>query len=160
MQLYVLLSTNLYFISFLYLNLYVLRWYIDTLGIFHANQTSICRESYQNYGWGWYRQTSLNRTVLFLLTFLLWIFFVNCVLRVSVLLSIILTCLFLAAVWSPAGKELTSWFSCVWWFLVFLSHSHMVTWVRCDIWNYRFLNFAIFLLCYSSWNVPKLMIYL
>ena len=33
---------------------------------------------------------------------------------------LILTCLFLAALWSPAAKGLTSWLSCVWSLLVFL----------------------------------------
>ena len=33
----------------------------------------------------------------------------------------ILSCLFLAASWSPAGKGLTSWLSCMRCFLVFLS---------------------------------------
>ena len=42
----------------------------------------------------------------------------------------ILSCLFLAALRSPAGKVLTSWFSCMWVFLVFFSLSHMVSRVR------------------------------
>ena len=33
------------------------RWYIDELRIFHVNQTSICLDSHQKLGWGWYRQT-------------------------------------------------------------------------------------------------------
>ena len=41
-----------------------------------------------------------------------------------------LSCLFIAALWSPAGKGLTSWllfvmFNCV------LSLSNVVSWVRC-----------------------------
>ena len=64
---------------------------------------------------------------------LLWILFVDS------FVFIILCCLFLAALWSPAGKWLpTSWLSCVWCFLV-LSLSHMVT-----LWLYRFLIFAFF----------------
>ena len=31
-----------------------------------------------------------------------------------------LSCLFVAALWTPAGKGLTSWLSCVWCFVVFL----------------------------------------
>ena len=39
-------------------------------------------------------------------------------------LSVILSCLFITALWSSAGKRLTSWmFSCV------LSLSHMMSWV-------------------------------
>ena len=30
-----------------------------------------------------------------------------------------LSCMFIAALWSPAGKGLTIWLSCMWWFLVF-----------------------------------------
>ena len=68
---------------------------------------------------------------------LLWIFFCICIL-----------CLFLAALWSPAGKELTSWLSCMWCFLVFLSLSHMLSWIRCGIWLYQFLILPVFL----TWN--------
>ena len=39
----------------------------------------------------------------------LWIIFV----------FVMLSCLFLAALWSPAGKGLSPWLSCVWCFLVF-----------------------------------------
>ena len=37
------------------------------------------------------------------------------------------------------------WLSCTWCFLVFLSLFHMVSWVRCVAWLYRFLIFAFFL---------------
>ena len=89
--------------------------------------------------------------------------------------SVILYCLLIAALWSPAGKGLTSWLSCIhllwhlwinvydkklqftpikymfcsmfcmWCFLVFLSLSHVVSWVRCGTCLYRFLIFALFL---------------
>ena len=59
---------------------------------------------------------------------------------------VILSCLYLAALWSPAGKGLTSWLSCLWCFLEFLSLSHMVPWVRCWTWMYWFLIYAFFLL--------------
>ena len=39
--------------------------------------------------------------------------------------------LFCAALWSPAGKGLTSWLLFVM-FIVFLSLSHVLTWVKCD----------------------------
>ena len=29
------------------------RWCIDKLGVFHANQTSMCLDSHLNQGWGW-----------------------------------------------------------------------------------------------------------
>ena len=60
-------------------------------------------------------------------------------------MSVMLSCLFIAAFWSCAGKGLTSWLSCMWCFLVFLSLSHVVSWVRCGTWLYRFLIFAFFL---------------
>ena len=40
---------------------------------------------------------------------------------------VMLSCLFLAALWSPAGKVLTSWLSCVLGFRVFLSLFHLVS---------------------------------
>ena len=59
------------------------------------------------------------------------------------LVFVMLSCLFIAAVWSPAGKGLTSWllfvmFNCV------LSLSNVVSWFRCGTCLYRFLIFAIF----------------
>ena len=50
-------------------------------------------------------------------------------------------CLFICALWSPAGKGLTSWLSFV------VSNCEFVTiplvsWVRCGTWLYRFLIFA------------------
>ena len=74
---------------------------------------------------------------------LLWILFVICI----SCLSVILSCLFLEALWWPARKGPTSWLSCIWCFLVFLSLSHMVSWVRCGAWLYPFLIFASSLLC-------------
>ena len=39
--------------------------------------------------------------------------------------------LFIDALWSPTGKGLTSWLSFVVSYCVFLSFSHVVSWVRC-----------------------------
>ena len=55
---------------------------------------------------------------------------------------VMLSCLFLPALWWHAGKWLTSWLSCVWCFLVFLLLCLMVTRVECGT---RFLIFAFFL---------------
>ena len=52
--------------------------------------------------------------------------------------------LFIAALWSPAGKGLTSWLLLVM-FIVFLLLSHVVSWVACGTWLYRFLILASFL---------------
>ena len=41
---------------------------MEQLRIFHANQTSMCLDPHQNKGRGWYRKTSLNPPVIFLLT--------------------------------------------------------------------------------------------
>ena len=49
--------------------------------------------------------------------FLLWVFLL------LVLVFAMLACLFFAALWSPVGKVLTSWLSCVWCFLVFVTFS-------------------------------------
>ena len=46
------------------------------------------------------------------------------------LLFVMLSRLFVAALWSPAGKGLTYWLSFVM-FIVFLSLSHVVSCVRC-----------------------------
>ena len=40
------------------------------------------------------------------------------------------SCLFIAALWSPEGKELTSWLLFVM-FIVILLLSHLVSWDRC-----------------------------
>ena len=48
------------------------------------------------------------------------------------LVFVMLSCLFIAALWSPAGKGLTSWLL----FVMFncdLSFSHVVSWFRCGI---------------------------
>ena len=42
----------------------------------------------------------------------------------SCFVSVMLSYLFIAALWSSAGKGLTSWLSCIWCFLVFLSLFH------------------------------------
>ena len=56
----------------------------------------------------------------------------------------ILTRLFIAALWSTAGKRLTSWLLYVM-FIVFLLLSHVVSWVRCGTRWYHSLIFAVFL---------------
>ena len=46
------------------------------------------------------------------------------------LVFLMLSCMFIAALWSPAGKRLTSWLLLVM-FIEFLLLSHVVPWVRC-----------------------------
>ena len=57
--------------------------------------------------------------------------------------------LFLCALWSPAGKGLTSWLSFVVSGCEFVTFT-LVSWVRCGTWLYRFLIFAPFLTLVSS----------
>ena len=64
-----------------------------------------------------------------------YVFFVSCVSQASVS---VLCCLVVN--W----KGLTSWLFLVM-FIVFLSLSHVVSWVRCCTWLYRFPIFAVFL---------------
>ena len=48
-----------------------------------------------------------------------------------VLVFVILSCLCHAALWSADRKGLTSWIPSMLCFLVYLSRSHTVSWVRC-----------------------------
>ena len=43
---------------------------------------------------------------------------------------LMLSCLFIAALWSPDVKGLTSWFLLVM-FIVFVFFSNVVSWIRC-----------------------------
>ena len=70
------------------------------------------------------------------------------------LVFVMLSRLFIAAWWSPNGKGLTSWPLSVM-FIVFLLLSHVVSWVRCGIWLYRFLIVAIFLTLFWLRSVEK-----
>ena len=60
-----------------------------------------------------------------------------------VIVFAILSCLSHAALWSPAGKGLTSCLSCIC-FIGYLSLSYTVSWVRCGNWLNRLLIFAFF----------------
>ena len=80
--------------------------------------------------------TGLSKAVL-----LLWIFYVFC----SVLCLLWLCArLFICALWSPAGKGLTSWLSFVVSICEFVIFP-LLAWVRCGTWLYRFLIFALLL---------------
>ena len=143
-QLYILLSPYLCFISFynlICICIYYRSGYIDKLVIFHANQTYIRLDPHKKKRWGWYHKTSLSPPVkIFLHTVprLLWILFcyLCCV-------FVMLSCLFIATLWSPAGRAnllplLHVMFSCV--FVIF------PMWCpRCGAWLYRFLIFAFLL---------------
>ena len=47
------------------------------------------------------------------------------------LVIVMLLHLFIAALWSPAGKGLTSWLLFVMFIVVVLLKTHVVSWVRC-----------------------------
>ena len=68
---------------------------------------------------------------------LLWIFYAFSVLCLLCLCA----CLFICALWSPAGKGLTSWLSFVVSNCEFVTFP-LVSWVRCDSGLYRLLIFA------------------
>ena len=60
------------------------------------------------------------------------------------LVFVMLSSLFIAVLWSPEGKGLTSWLLYVM-FIVILLLSHFVSWDRCGTVLYRFLIVAVFL---------------
>ena len=68
-------------------------------------------------------------------------------------------CLFVDALWSPAGKGLTSWLSFVMSNFDVVTFS-LVSWVRCDAWLYRFLIFTLFLtlMCCLNFSIYLLFI--
>ena len=57
---WVLIFAYLLFISWF---IYFWRWCIDKLGVFHANQTSMCLDPHLNYMWGWQSETGLSPPV-------------------------------------------------------------------------------------------------
>ena len=101
---------------------------MDKLGVFHANQISMWLDPHLNYGRGWRREIGLSppvkyftdhsKAVLFLIFY---VFSVLCLLCLC-------ACLFICALWSPAGKRLTSWLPRLWCLTVSLSLSHWYPW--------------------------------
>ena len=65
------------------------------------------------------------------------------------LVVFMLSRLFIAVLWSPAGKGLTSWLLLVI-FIVFSLLSHVVSLVTCGTWLYRLLIFAAFFFTFMS----------
>ena len=82
---------------------------------------------------------------------LLWIFYVSTVLCLLCLCAR----LFICALWSPAGKGLTSWLSVVVSNCEFVILS-LVSCVRCCTWLYRFLIFAPLLTFIVEQSVLKM----
>ena len=91
------------------------------------------RLPYWNKGRGWRRETGLSPPVKYFTecskaVLLLWIFYVFSVLR----LLCLCVRLFICALWSPAGKGLTSWLSFVVSYCEFVTFDR-ISWVRCGI---------------------------
>ena len=63
---------------------------------------------------------------------------------ISVLFLLCFRARLFAALWSPAGKGLTSWLSFIMYNCEVVTFP-LVTWVTCGAWLYRFLVFALFL---------------
>ena len=126
-----------------------LLWYFTWFSISHHSVVSrgdglpcclLTRSFLVDYQWRfiqtWRRElvylTDSSKAIL-----LLWIFY-----GFSVLCLLCLCArLFICALWSPAGKGLTSWLSFVVYNCDFVAFP-LVSWVRCGAWLYRFLIFA------------------
>ena len=94
----------------------------------------------------WFKPSSKYFTDRSKAVLLLWMFYV---LSILCLLCLFVR-LFICALWSPAGKGLTSWLSFVvsnYEFVTFPS----VSWVRCGTWLYRLLIFAPLLTFVVVW---------
>ena len=63
--------------------------------------------------------------------------------------------LFICAVWSPAGKGLTSWLSFVVSYCEFVTFP-LVSWVGCGTWLYRLLIFAPLLTLYRALGIQDI----
>ena len=129
---------SLEYLQFFIMHLYTLRNGSYAYAWCHSHQT-------QGFGshlistYGLMASCLCNKCIYFITWLLLWILFVIYVLCLS--------CCYVYSLQHcvPAWKGLTSWHSCMWCFLVFLSLSHVVSWVRCGTWFYWFLIFALFL---------------
>ena len=150
-QFYLLLSPYLCFISLLYLDLLCFRrWCIDKLGVFHANQISMCLYPHLNKGRGWRAVKWFKpSSKIFYWPFQGGTSFGDLLCFCSVLCLLCLCArLFICALWSPAGKGLTSWLSFVVSNCEFVTFP-LVSWVRCGTWLYRLLIFAPLLTIYE-----------
>ena len=118
------------------------------------NQTSMCLDPHLEIGWGLGHETSLGPPV----NYFYWPYqggtsfwdHMCCLWLVFVMLS----CPFIGALGHLLGKGWPSWLEFV--MFVFLSLSHVVSWVRCGTcgtWLYRFLIFTTFLTLFLASSV-------
>ena len=147
-------SLSLLYLLFISWFLCSRRWCMDKLGIFYANQTSICLDPHLNPGpWNWFKPSSkiflTGHSKLVLLLWIICVIYVLCLSRLwSVHCCLVVTC------WGkgwPLGSRL-------WCLIVLKSLSPVVSFVRYGTWFYRFLIFASFLtLIYLLQNLPVLL---
>ena len=124
------------------------------LGIFHANQNIYVSWSTSELRvtlslWNRFKPSSK----IFLLTIPRWYFFCGSFMYFLSCVCYGLCFLFICALWSPAGKGLTSWFSFVVSNCEFVTFP-LVSWVRCGTWLYGFFIFApllAFTVCQSTY---------
>ena len=121
--------------------MFVWRWCIDKLGVFHANQTSMRLDPHLNQGWGWRRETGLSPPVdVFILTVSRRFFFCGSFLLVMLFSVLCFSCSRVCSL-LPFGHLLgKDWPLGSFWnvyciFVIF----HVESWVKCDTWLYRFL---------------------
>ena len=142
---WVIISVSSPFISWF---IFTRRWCFEKLGIFHANQPqpSICLDLHKKEVRSRYRLTCLSAPVMFQRTVPMRCFFcVHFCPLCFVFVFVILSFLFLHPCGHLLGKGwLFGSLGCGI-FFVYLSLSHMVPWVRCGTYLYRFLIFAAFL---------------
>ena len=96
-------SLYLLYLLFIYWFICSRRWCMDKLGVFHANQKSMCLDPHLKYGWGWRRKTGLSPPV----KYFYWPFqggipFENHLCYLCIVFAM-LSRLFIADLWSHAG---------------------------------------------------------
>ena len=102
-----------------------LRWCIYGLGVFHANQISMCLDPHLDWGWGWCCETGLSPPVKYftdrsgavLLLWIFYMFFLSCVCCAFVCVCLYVLCGHLLGKGWPLG-------SLLWCLTVSLSLSH------------------------------------
>ena len=120
----------------------MVRWWV---GVFLAGRVSVCLGLLLGWGWGLHRRASLGPPV-GCFAGRSWLMLLCGSFVFSSFLCLLCLCvrLFVCALWSPAGKGLTSWLSFVVYNCVFVTFP-LVSWVRCGAWLYRFLIFPFLL---------------
>ena len=118
------------------------KWCIDKVGVFHANQISMCLDPHLNTGWGWRSETNLSPPIKYLLTVPRRYFFcgspmlfLSCVCYAFVRVCLLLPCGHLLGKGWPLGSRL-------WCLIVSLLLSN------------RYPGSGVVLDCIDSWSLP------